>query len=306
VDNPLGRLSEVNLNRLRVFVSAVEAGSLTAAAARLGIAKTMASAHVQRLEAEVGANLLVRTTRRLNLTEAGEAFYQASRRILRDAEEAVLAAASSSAEPCGTLRVSATIDYGAGVVAPLAVELQRRYPALKIDLSLTDRVVDLAAEGIDVSIRVGELADSGYRAARIGSFSELLVAAPEILRRAKAVKVPSDLADFPFVALSVLAQPAAWTFRGPSGKSQKVRFMPTMSANAVHAVRMAALAGGGLAVLPDFAVAQDLAAGRLAHALPQWTLRTGGIHAVFHATRHPPQKVRALIEALRERGSSSR
>jgi DNA-binding transcriptional LysR family regulator len=295
----MAKLGQVNLNRLLVFVTAVEAGSLTAAAKRLGIAKTMASAHMQRLEAEVGASLLLRTTRRLSLTEAGETFFRASRDILRAADAAVQAAASNSAEPRGTLRMTSTVDYSAEVLAPVAVALRRRYPDLKIELLAVDRMVDLVAEGIDVAIRVGELADSGYRATRIAAFTECLVASPRLLDEQRLPAQPKDLAAFPFIALSVLAQPASWLFRGPERRTQRVRLTPALQFNTADAVRRAALAGGGLAVLPDFAVAADLQAGRLQAVLPRWRLRTAGIHAVYPAARHVPQKVRVLIEALK-------
>jgi DNA-binding transcriptional LysR family regulator len=282
-----------------VFVNVVEAGSLTAAAARLGLAKAMVTAHMQRLEHEVGASLLVRTTRRLSLTEAGEAFFEASRRIVHDAEAAVVAAAESTSEPKGTLRVTAPIDYGATVVAPVSVALQRRFPDLKIELMAGDRVFDLAADGIDLAIRIGQLADSGHQATRIGSFADCLVASPALFGTAGLPQQPDDLDALPFIALSVLPNPVSWPMTHVQGELRQQRFKATLSANTAYAVRMAALAGGGLGILPDFAIEQDLAAGRLVRVLPQWRLPAGGIHAVFPATRTPPKKVRVLIDALR-------
>ncbi len=135
-------IRDVNLNRLAIFVAVVEAGSLTAAAERLGLAKTMVSAHVQRLEAEIGASLVVRTTRRLNVTEAGRAFYDACRDILRATETALAAVAGDAGPLRGTLRVSAPVDYGALVVAPALVALRDAHPALEIELQCDDRVVD--------------------------------------------------------------------------------------------------------------------------------------------------------------------
>jgi len=293
-------LGGVNLNRLVVFVSVVEAGSLSAAARRLGLAKTMVSAHVQRLEAEVGASLLLRSTRRQSLTDAGEAFYDAARRIVHDAQEAISAASQDTAEPRGTLRITAPIDYAASVVAPVAVALRRRHPDLKVELTAADRVIDLLKEGIDVAIRAGRLADSSLQATRIGSFSEWLVASPQLFDGAEPPARPQDLARLPFVALSVLPQPATWTFTSHTGRSRRtLRFEPAVSANTSHAVRSAVLAGGGLAVLPDYAVKADVAAGRLTKMLPQWSLPESGIYAVFPASRHRPRKVRAFLDALR-------
>jgi DNA-binding transcriptional LysR family regulator len=223
---------------------------------------------MQRLEHEVGASLLVRTTRRLSLTEAGEAFFEASRRIVHDAEAAVVAAAESTSEPKGTLRVTAPIDYGATVVAPVSVALQRRFPDLKIELMAGDRVFDLAADGIDLAIRIGQLADSGHQATRIGSFADCLVASPALFGTAGLPQQPDDLDALPFIALSVLPNPVTWPMTHVQGELRQQRFKATLSANTAYAVRMAALAGGGLGILPDFAIEQDLAAGRLVRVLP--------------------------------------
>ena len=291
----------VNLNRLAVFVAVVEAGSLSAAARRLGLAKTMVSAHIQRLEAELGASMLLRITRSQSLTDAGEAFYEASRRIVADAQEAISAAGQETAAPRGLLRITAPNDYAASVVAPVAVALRRRHPALKVEVLAGDRVVDLLKEGIDVAIRAGRLAASSLQATRIGSFSEWLVASPAQFEGGDIPSRPQDLAGLPFIALSVLRQPLNWTFTSASGRSRRtLRFEQMLAANTSHAVRSAVLAGGGLAVLPDYAVRSEVEAGRLVKLLPGWSLPESGIYAVFPASRHRPRKVRAFVEALRE------
>ncbi|MES2256937.1 MAG: LysR family transcriptional regulator [Pseudomonadota bacterium] len=294
-----GALSGINLNRLLVFVAVVEVGSITGAASKLGIAKTMASAHMQRLEAEVGASLLLRTTRRLALTEAGEAFYEAARAIVQSATEAVNALGQDVAQLRGTLRITAPIDYGAAVIAPLAVKIMREHPLLKIEIVSGDRLFDLVGEGIDVAIRLGKLADSNYQAVRVSKLDNILVAAPTFMARSKRPTKPEDLAALPFIALSVLAQPLSWTFNGPGGTRQSVNFEAGLSVNTAHAMRSAVLAGGGLAVLPDFAVSEDLQAGRLVQMLPKWSLPSGGVFALFPATRYRPRKVNVLIDALK-------
>ncbi|TAM07919.1 MAG: LysR family transcriptional regulator, partial [Pusillimonas sp.] len=189
----VNKLSSINLNRLAVFVSVAESRSLTAAAVKLGIAKTMVSAHMQRLEAELGVSLLVRTTRRLSLTEAGEAFYVATRRILGEIDDAVSQAGSTSAEPRGTLRVTAPIDYGAAIVTPALVALRERYPELRVDLILDDTRFDLIAEGIDVAIRLGRLPDSSHQAVVVGRYVKWLVASPLFLQHHTGLRMSSDL-----------------------------------------------------------------------------------------------------------------
>jgi len=295
----MNKLRAINLNRLFVFVAVAENGSLTAAAGKLGIAKTMVSTHVQRLEAELGVSLFTRTTRKITLTEAGQAFYAASRRALHDIDDAVLAAGNDTVQPRGTLRVTAPIDYGTTVITPLLIGLQQRHPDLRVELRCIDRRVDLIEEGLDVAIRLGGLADSTHRAARVGGYTKWLVASPQCLERHGTPRTLADLDAFPFISLSVLAQPLLFHFEGPRKQKQSVRFNETFSANTANACRAAALAGGGLAMLTDFSIRTDVAAGRLVRVLPKWTPPRSDIHAVFPTTRYLPSKVRAFIDAIK-------
>ena len=276
----------------------MEAGSLSAAARRLGIATTMVSTHMQRLEREVGASLLLRTTRSLRLTEAGEGFFDAARQIVADTEAAIAAAAGDTVEPRGRLRVTAPVDYAERVLAPVAVALGRRHPQLHIDVLAVDRPLDLVAEQIDVAIRVGQLADSELRASRITGFSQQVVASPALLEGRDMPAEPADLAALPFLALSVLAQPLQWRFHADGEAEQSPRLQARLSFNTASALRSAALAGGGFTMLPDYLVADDIAAGRLVRLLPGWRLPDGSIHALYPAARQPPRKTRVLIEAL--------
>ena len=211
----MSKLGTINLNRLVVFVAVVENGSLTAAAEKLGIAKTMVNAHVQRLEAELRVSLITRTTRKITLTEIGQEFYVVSRRVLHDIDDAVLAISDGMTAPRGTLRVTAPVDYGTAVITPLLISLRQRYPGLKVELLCADSRFDLIAEGIDVAIRLGRLTDSTYRAVRVGAYTNWLVASPEFLKRHGVPRTPADLGDFPFISLSVLAQPLRFDFEGP-------------------------------------------------------------------------------------------
>lgn len=298
----MSKLGTVNLNRLIVFVAVAEKGSLTAAADKLGIAKTMVSAHVQRLEAELGASLLTRTTRKITLTETGQAFYAASRQALHDIDDAVLTVSNGAGAPHGTLRVTAPIDYGATVITPLLVSLRGRYPALKVELLCADRRFDLIEEGIDVAIRLGRLTDSTHRAVRVGGYTKWLVAAPQFLKRHGVPQTLADLGAFPFISLSVLAQPLLFNFEGPKKQKRSVRFKEAFSTNTAHACKAATLAGGGLAVLTDFSISDDVAAGRLVRVLPKWALPKADIHAVFPTARYLPSKVRVFIDEVKEHG----
>ncbi|WP_168790677.1 LysR family transcriptional regulator [Paraburkholderia aromaticivorans] len=295
---------DVNLNRLAIFVAVVEAGSLTAAAARLGLAKTMVSTHMQRLEAEVGASLLVRTTRRLGLTEPGRAFYDASVKILRATEDALSAIGGETAPVRGTLRVSSPIDYGSLAVAPVLVELRRTHPQLNVELLCTDHYVDLIADGIDVAIRLGRLADSNFRAVKLGSFVKWVVASPDFVEIWGQPQTPAELSAMPFCALTVLPRPLTLDLQRNGGKgdgdAESVRCENALLVNTADACRAATLAGGGFGLLTDFSIGGDIAAGRLIRLLPEWATEPASIQAIFPPTSHPPPKVRALIETFKK------
>jgi DNA-binding transcriptional LysR family regulator len=293
-------LSTINLNRLTTFVAVVEAGSLTAAADRLGLAKSMVSKHMQLLEQEIGVSLLLRSTRKLSLTEAGRTFYEASRQLLQAAEQAIEQARSGRDVPQGTLRVAAPVDYGLMVVSPVLSQLRMRYPALKIDLTCGDHIIDLIAEGIDVTVRLGKLADSGHMAARVDTLSRWLVASPDFLARHGTPATPDDLPQLPYISLSVLAQPNQFTLSDHGGNSIDVRMQNTVfSTNTAYVTRAAALAGDGVLRATVFLVKEDVAAGRLVRLLPEWSQPKSDIHAVYPATSHLPQKVRVFIDALK-------
>lgn len=298
-------LNEINLNRLVAFAAVVEAGSLTAAARRLGLAKTMVSKHMQLLEAELGVGLLLRSTRKLTLTEAGLAFYEASRDLLKAADAAVEAARGGIAAPRGLLRVTAPVDYGTLVVAPLLAGLRQRYPALTVELICADQVLDLIGGGIDVAVRLGKLADSSHQAARVGGFVKWPVASPAFIARHGAPDSIEQLQRLPFIAHTVLAPPLQFTLGAPRQPVRLVRMAAAgFSCNTVDGCRAAALAGEGVACLTDFAVQADLQAGRLLRLLPPWATPPDSIHAVFPASAHLPQKVRVLINALKAAGAA--
>lgn len=296
-------LLDINLNRLVVFVAVVETGSITAAANRLGLAKTMVSAHIQKLEAEIGSNLLVRTTRRLHLTEAGTRFYEACQKILQDTEIAIAEASDDTRQLRGKLRISVSIDYGASVVSPLAARLCTQYPDLRIEIIASDHRVDMVAEGIDLAIRIGRLADSSHKAALIANFDEWLVAAPDYFSGTLPAS-PDALEAFPLIALSVLPNPLHWTFTRQGFASVTCRFRSSLMTNTSLGVQAAARVGAGMAILPDYAVKDDLAAGRLVRLLPEWSLPGGGIYAVFPGSVQRSLKVSVFIDALKQRYSS--
>jgi DNA-binding transcriptional LysR family regulator len=218
--------------------------------------------------------------------------------IFREAEDVVAELAHSNAEPVGLLRVAAPNDYGTSTVAPLAAAFTRMYPGCGVDLVLSDTKIDLVANQVDLSIRVGWLEDSSQRARRIGSFRQLLVGSPD-LAATLAIDNPEQLASAPFIANSALREPLVWRFvKNDLEQPLVVRMRAVLSIDATPAVAAATLAGGGFSILPDFAAAEHLRTGQLVQILPSWSLPVGGIHAVYPAARFRPSKVSTFVAML--------
>ncbi len=295
-DVGLGELS--NLRRLAYFAAVVETGSFTAAAERLGITKAVVSQQVARLEQAFRTALLVRTTRKVQPTEAGLAFYLRCARILGEAEDAFSELADTAADPTGTLKLTAPFDYGISVVVPAIASFVKRYPDCKVDAVFSDQTLDLMSGNIELAIRVGWLTDSNLQARQIGTFRQLLVAHPALLSQIEKLKSPEQLADLPFVANTALREPLRWNFTRHETERFTISGQASIFLDTTLAVREAVRQGAGLAVLPDYALEDDLATGRLIQVLPQWHLPVGGIHVVFPSARFRPVKVRAFVEVL--------
>ena len=288
-------MEAINLNRLAYFAAVVEAGSFTKAAERLGITKAVVSQQVARREADLRTSLLLRTTRRVEATEAGRLLHSRCVMILREAEDAFSELAHANTRPVGVLRIAAPNDYGTATIAPLAAEFCRRYPACSVDLMLSDARIDLIANHVDLSIRVGWLSDSSLQARRVGGFRQFLVASPDL---AVSPAQPEDLSALLFIANGALDNPLVWHFSNGDIEQRSVRMQRAMTINTTPAVLAATLAGGGLSVLPDFLAADHLRSGRLVHVLPSWSLPSGGIYTVYPAARFRPPKVTAFVAML--------
>lgn len=298
-------MQAIRLNRLAYFSAVAETGSFTKAAERLGITKAVVSQQVSRLEEELQTSLLVRTTRRVEPTEAGRLLHARCVMIFGAVEDAISEIAQINSEPTGTLRIAAPSDYGAATIAPLIAAFTRKYPACNVELRLSDTKVDLIADHFDLSIRVGWLDDSSYQARRIGSFRQLLVASPELPQAGTAI-VPEDLVSLPFIANASLKEPLVWRFTKNDFDPTTVRLRQSILTNSTPAAMAATLAGGGMSVLPDFLAADHLQANRLVQLLPAWDLPAGGIYAVYPAARFRPPKVVAFVAMLSQHQQSSR
>ena len=282
------------------FARVVEAGSFTGAAARLGVSKSVVSARVAVLESQLKVRLLHRTTRKLSLTPDGQALYQRCAQVVAAADQAAAAAAGTGDTPRGLLRVNApsvfSQDY---LAAPMAAYLDK-FPDVRLELTVDDRVVDLVAEGIDVAIRiVPALKGAALVARRLAGDRTVICAAPAYLARRGTPRAPRDLLGHDCLIYSLLEVADEWRFREPGSK--EVFTLPLVgrfSAGSGAMIRAAALAGMGLAVLPTFMIGEDLAAGRLRMVLDGFVGVELGLHAVYPQGPRPPSKVRAFVDLL--------
>lgn len=284
-----------NLNRLVHFVAIVEEKTITGAARRLGLSKAVVSKHLQLLEQEVGVNLLIRNTRRLYPSKAGEAFYLRSKAVLIQAEQAFESLSAETAEPAGQVRITAPTDYGIHRLAPQLRAFSEAWPKIEIELDLNDARIDLLEQRFDLAFRVGWLHDSSNLARKLGDFREIFVAEARTARRWQ-VSRPEQLSSLPFIAFSGFDESRRTLTR--QGKQRTINLTATLSINVTSAMHEAVRSGNCFAVLPDYSLEQDLADGRLVELLPDWQLRTGGIYLVSSPSRLRPRAVSLLIDEL--------
>ncbi len=281
------------------FQKVVETGSFTAAASALEVTKSAVSKHVARLEDNLGARLLDRTTRRLRPTEVGEAFYLRCARILADIEEAEGAVASLQTQPKGTLRVNAPVSFGVRHLGALLPGFLSRHPDLTVELTLNDRVVDLIDEGFDMAIRIADLADSTLIARRLAPARRVVCASPAYWKRHGKPTTPTELADHECLIYSYLPYGREWFF-GSGARRHAVPIRGRLVANNGDMLNAAAVAGLGAVLSPTFIVGDDVRAGRLETALEDWEAPPLSIHAVYPHNRHLSAKIRVFVDYLIE------
>jgi DNA-binding transcriptional LysR family regulator len=284
-----------------VFVRVVELGSFTRAADALEISKAAVSKYVNRLEQRLSARLLHRTTRRLALTEAGEALFARSAAALAELGEAENDVAQLTGKPRGMLRVTAPSYFGVTTLAPRVKEFRARYPEVTLDLDLSDRIVDIVKERFDIAVRISAMADSTLVATRLAPCPTALVASPAYLRRCGMPATPADLAAHEGIGYSIVKTPNEWRFRAPKGRPITVTVKSAIRCNNDFALKQFALDGMGLAYFPRFFVEDELAAGKLVQVLADYPGPELSINAVYETRRHLMPKVAAFLGFLKER-----
>ncbi|MBU1365680.1 MAG: LysR family transcriptional regulator [Gammaproteobacteria bacterium] len=286
------------LKQIEAFVSAATRGSLSAAARVEGVTPAIIGRRLDALETRLGVKLLLRTTRKLTITFEGQAFLEDCQKTLNDLANAEAAVSLGSVRASGQLRVSAPSGFGRLHVAPLVSEFMLGNPEVRVNLNLSDRLVDLVNENIDCAVRIGELTDSSLISVRLGEMRRMVVASPAYLVAHGVPREPADLATHECLSLG---QQRGWVFRHPdSGQVDTIKVNGAFECNDGAVLHDWALAGRGLAWRSLWEVGQDLKEGRLTSVLDAWQAPPMGIYAVFPQRRHLPLRVRLFIDLLKE------
>ena len=286
------------LTSMAVFVAASEEGSLVAAARRHNLSPSMAGKHVAAIEADLGVRLMQRNTRSLVLTDAGRAYLARCKRILDEHDEAKREAGDAREVLRGVLRIGAPVTYGTMCLSGVMAEFLERHPEIVLDVVLSDRYVDLLADGIDVAIRIGRLRDSGLIAKRIAACPMVLCASPAFLARAGVPNTVADVRRMPRLTYSDPVSSGDWTMVDPGGEPHVIDGPIRMTANNMQVLLSATLRGTGIAYGPSFVFDPHLATGDLVVVMPEYRIQELAVQAIYPTGRHVPRKLRAFLDHL--------
>lgn len=283
------------LQAMRVFTTVVETGSFARAAEQLHLSATAASRHVAELEKHLGAQLLQRSTRRLNLTEIGTNYYDRCRSILADVEEAEAQAATSESQPRGMLRISLPTSFGIQYIAPAIPEFCKRYPDLHLELSFSDRIVDLVEEGIDMAVRITGDLKTNLVARKLAPVRMVCCASPAYLERYGTPRHPDDLRQHNCLTYSY--SPNVWEF-AREGREYHVQVKGRIGTNSGDMSRLAAVSGLGIDTLPTFLVCDELRNGKLVPVLEEYPIPPINVYAVYLPAARRAARIKAMVEHL--------
>mgnify|MGYP001348962924 CR=1 FL=1 len=288
------------LSEMEAFAAVVDQGGFTGAALKLGISKSAVSKHVSSLEARLGARLLNRTTRRVNPTDVGMLYYDRARSVLTAASEADAAVSGMQAAPAGTLTILAPQDFGSCVLSPLVAEFLDQHPELDIRLELTQDLAEVGREDIDLSLRLGTKPDSALRTHKLDTVIRHLVASPAYLERRGSPARIEDLAQHDLLHQTDPAGDPSWSLVSQTGETRIVRTKGRLVASCGQSLLTAALAGQGIAFLPDFLVDDAMAAGRLRNAMPGLPVQTQSLYVAHPPSHGSRPRVRGFVDFLIE------
>jgi DNA-binding transcriptional LysR family regulator len=292
-----------DLEAWAIFAKTAEAGSFARAAGELGLSKATVSKAIARLENRLGERLFHRTSRRLSLTETGRVLSVRAAKILADAEAVEAEALAQSATPRGRVRIAAPMSFGLEHVAPALPDFLAAYPAISIDLHLSDQAVDLVGGGFDVALRIAALPDSSMMARRLCQVRRLLVGAPGYFTEHGRPSHPRELSGHSCLGYSYLPSGDTWQFIGPSGEEHAIAVTGPLRANNADALMASLRAGIGMALQPEFVVWRDLREGRLEPVMTDWSAPPIALNIVTPPGGPRPSKVNVLIDFLVRRFS---
>lgn len=280
---------------MQVFAAVAQAQGFSSAARHLGMSAASVTRAVAALEKRIGTQLLTRTTRSVHLSEAGQRYLEDCRRILGEVQEAEDSAAGSHAQPRGQLTVTAPVLFGDLFVTPIMASYLTRFPEVSINALLVDRIVSMVEEGVDVAVRIGELADSNQHAIRVGEVRRVICASPSFLQTNGRPAHPQDLTQVPVIATSATGQQRNWPFLD-AGNALSVRLEPRLMVTANQAAISAACLGLGLTRVLSYQVANQVEAGELEVVLTEFELPPLPIHVVYQGGRKAPARIRAFVD----------
>ena len=288
----------VRLTSMAVFVTAADEGSLVAAARHHGLSASMAGKHVAAIEAELNVRLMQRSTRSLVLTDAGRAYYVRCKRIIEEYGEAAREAGDAQELVQGVLRVAAPLTFGAMYLGDVMAGFLKRYSGITLEVLLSDRYVDLLADGVDVAIRIGRLRDSDLVARRLAPCRMVLCASPGFLEQSGPMNTLEDVRRAPRLAFSDAVSAGDWTLTDREGMSHVIDGPVRFAANNMQLLLAAALRGNGVAYGPSFVFSADIASGDLIVVLPDHRTSDLAIHVVYPTNRHVSLKLRSFVDYL--------
>ncbi len=290
-----------NLNNMLIFAKVAELGGISSAARALHMPKSTVSRRLSQLESELGIRLLQRTTRAVHLTEAGRIYFQHCRRVAEEVHNASASVSSMLEKPRGILRIGASVTMGQQLVAPLIGEFINRYPDVQIELNLTNRRVDLIAEGYDMVIRVGHLDDSSLISKHLGSAFGKLYASPDYLQQQGVPVEVTDLLSHRLLIMSDTISPHQWTLVNSDNHQETIAFQAFATVNDFAVIKRLAVDGVGIAKMPDYLAVNELRQGLLQEVLTDWRTPAFSYYAVYPSRRGVPLKVRAWLDFLLEK-----
>jgi DNA-binding transcriptional LysR family regulator len=291
----------MDLNDIVVFTKVVETKSFTGAADALGLPKSTVSRKLAQLEERLGVRLVQRTTRKLALTEIGEAYYERCSRIVADVAAAEQLVTDMQATPRGRLRVTAPVDFSARFLGEIIAEFLAQHPDINVEIEATNRVVDMIDEGFDLALRFGQMPESTLIARKLCSLHLILVASPAYLAKRGSPKTVEELDDHDHVLFTPASRNQTWTLVEDNGSGDHTYDFgrpARLASNNYGPVVDVARHGGGITLISDFMVADDIKSGALVHVLPEWHTRSTDVHAVYPARQNIPPRLTLFLEHL--------